>query len=463
MQKEIQELFAETNREFTAQVKKADWYNDLLMQNGYDPTDHISYASEHWAKAGFGDTADEAGLAARYMRGTSDAATVGNFNQVEQHFKNSFHSIAEQRQNLETSFRATAGKFKALMETVPGTQLAVPQLEVFKILRKTSDNAVIIRRIKLRFGVNIGDTDATALKKYFQDLDGFSPGIYVGKRESSILGMNHNGALTMDFEGLGAENIHAVAKAMARSSVESPDVRQAIIQVRGSEADVTARFKAKQNSITGALEHHAERIQFSGDDGNLLLRAKPSVASIDSIVSDLARNPDGAAVRSVVIGPTSNVTIASDLSTHGETVLKAMKESSDSLEGVVPHAILKGLVMTADMTQPSTIRLVFALSNDSRMALSHLPVSERSQFISRVEQAFLKALKVKEIEDFHYQSGGVRWVNPLSAVPQGQWIWEKYPTYGKTHASGLSWLAISFTRARNGEGASSPQTLVISS
>jgi hypothetical protein len=140
-------------------------------------------------------------------------------------------------------------------------------LEVFAEARKAKTAADLRSGIQnLTGGARVEGEVAARVLEYIRAVDEFSPNMLVAKRELLTIHDAPHGAISIDFIGLGAENIQGTAKAL----IEARDLDDAVRLARLEEREVTRRFNARKSLVErAALEFFGAQasVRFSGDDG----------------------------------------------------------------------------------------------------------------------------------------------------------------------------------------------------
>lgn len=362
---QLQRVLKETNDEFISQLKSSD----VLK---------IADQPEDWFRAGIGNSADEANLAARYSR---------------QSEKNELQSF--QRDGFKTAMQRKLDQIEvqrqSLRKEVEGTDLLdgnTFHTDVYDIVRKgKGDTAQVEASLKSRFALQSLPTGTVKkLTAYVEAADEFSPGIFIAKREVAHLNNASQGGLSADIIGLGAANLKGTAEALAGSS----NLSKALQSTRSAEKKVTIHFTEQKKYFEKVLaESVAEgklKSLCSGDDC-VAVAVKPlNVDEKNRILKGLATSqysgsyrlafiPDG-----VKIPETRNA-----LANHGESIEKILRQS---LGASMEPRKLKGLTFGVDMRTQNLNQgdLKLLMGEASGVRLSE---QERQ----RIQQAFTEAVK----------------------------------------------------------------------
>ena len=322
----LQQIFKETNQEFAQFLKL-----QKVVRDGDASTD--------WFRAGVGQSAEQANVAARYSRSQADNIVQSYAQEnLSGDLTSKLMNVEKSRQNLRTSLNGTS--------VLEGNTL---NSDAFDIVRKNMGNDdKIAAALKDRFALtNIPSSTVKELQTYVKSTDEFSPGIFVPQREVAHLNDAVQGGFSADVIGLGASNIKGTAEALSKSS----NLDQALIETRKAEKSVTVEFKAQkkffEDTVTKAVDPGKIRTVCSGDDC-VAIAVKPlNDTDKKKILTALADSKYSGKFRlAFVPDGVTDIATRNVLSTHGESVEKLLRAS---LSSVMEPRKLQGLTFGLDM------------------------------------------------------------------------------------------------------------------
>lgn len=339
-------------------------------------------SSKEWFKMGVGTVADEASAAARFARTQSGHSGVTHFSskEVQRGLKNMF-SKSQKLGNEITAELANTG-----MVELTSNGKKILKTDVFEILRKAEHHDDVASGLKKRFGLaELPKETVAKLVEYSKSVDQFSPSLHIAKREVATLDAAEFGGFSVDFVGLGAQNLHGVAAALA----DADNLSSVLTKARQAEKNVTTNFSKMKNSIRevseGTLGEKLKTI-CSGDDCVGLPVAPLLDGEKQILINKIANQQQGSRVRMSFIQPgIKNHEARTQIATHGETIEKYLRSR---LEGEIDPKRLKGLLFAVDM-QTTNIG-----SGNARLLTGHsdtltLSTAEKK----KISEAFTKALK----------------------------------------------------------------------
>lgn len=336
LEKRMQDVFKKTNDEFSAYLKKQE------IIRAADP-------AETWFRAGWGRSADQANLSARYSRQqTENSLQLFDSAELQKSMNAKINKIESQRQELSHELGHTSVIREGTLDE-----------DAFDIVRKSGgDNAQMKERLKNRFALSeISDSTIEKIRTYSREVDEFSPGIYVERREFASLDGAAKGGLSADMIGLGAANQRGTAEALATSFAKGSSGSEkqslleiALVEARNSEKLVTREFlqqkKVFENTLNGTLPKKVETI-CSGDDCVGILTGRITKAEKNKVVTELAKTRFAGKYRLAFVGDAVKDPLARNaLATSGEAIEKNLRTS---LSSVIEPRKLKGLTFAADM------------------------------------------------------------------------------------------------------------------
>lgn len=376
---ELQSLYARVSQRFDREVREAVDI-DLSTEN-----------PAGWFSAGSGQSADQAGLAARQSRNLDRSVhQVRNFNEVTPLLSELRESIEISRLALQREFVGTPLN-RLIQEEREG--VFMPTLEVFEVMRKNMTSSldhlseVFIRR----FNVDISHEQLQTLKNYIRDVDRFSPGIWIEERTLANLDLAEYGGFSVDFKGLGAQNIRQVA--LDLSHVDDP-IDASIRRLREGEGRVTDLFSEGRNGFVELMRRELDRMevsfvhQCSGDDC-VFLPSRPLSEREQRVIADAMSsqvNPSNQRVS--FIPPGIRPEYRSELAVHGELIEKNVRS--------LVEGYLDGMITPEVMGQVSlAVRMPTTLGQGSPQLISATSdsISTAPHFQESLERAFTLAIR----------------------------------------------------------------------
>lgn len=365
IEEQLEKVFDKTNADFNKKLKESD-----ALKSGTK--------TEDWFRAGIGNSADEANMAARYSR-QLDKNEVQSFRKdgLKTTMQQKITSLEKQRQELRTEVSGTG-----LLDGKTFDQ------DVFDIVRKgKGDTAQVKQALKNRYALSdISSGTVQKLQSYVNATDEFSPGIYIPKREIAHLNAADQGGLSVDIIGLGSANLKGTAEALAASS----SVNKALETTRAAEKAVTKKFndqkKQFEDVLTRAVPSGKLKSLCSGDDC-VAVAVKPlNQTEKQDILKGLANTDYSGSYRLAFIPDgVRNVSARNALANHGESVEKILRQS---LGSEMEPRKLKGLTFGVDMrTQNLNEGSVKLLMGEAKGV--NLTANERR----RIQEAFKEAIQ----------------------------------------------------------------------
>ncbi|AFY00987.1 hypothetical protein Bdt_1288 [Bdellovibrio bacteriovorus str. Tiberius] len=362
---QLKAVFDKTNADFNKKLKESD-----ALAAGTK--------TEDWFRAGIGNSADEANMAARYSR-QLDKNEMQSFSQggLKTTMQQKLTGLEKQRVELRREVGGTS--------MVDGNTF---DQDVFDIVRKgKGDTAQVQQALKNRYALSEVSTGTVQkLQSYVNATDEFSPGIYIAKREIAHLNAADQGGLSVDIIGLGSANLKGTAEALASSS----NVNKALESTRAAEKAVTRKFndqkKQFEDVLTRAVPSGKLKSLCSGDDC-VAVAVKPlNQAEKQDILKGLANTDYSGSYRLAFIPDgVQNVSARNALANHGESVEKILRQS---LGSEMEPRKLKGLTFGVDMRTQNlnegSVKLLMGEANGV-----NLTAHERK----RIQEAFKAAIQ----------------------------------------------------------------------
>jgi predicted RNA-binding protein YlxR (DUF448 family) len=293
----IQSAYVEANRRFRASpvLSQITRPNDLTGQ---------------WFYMGIGRTPDQAALAARYARNGGGPFHLSYF--WDQKVRD---GLAEKLKNAKDQHAAILRSFG--WASIP--------LDVYTVSRKSATALKLLDALKLLYpGATYTEAQAQMILDFANLADEFSPSMLIAKREILTIHDAPFGALSMDFIGLGAENLEATAQAL----IEGRDLEEAVRLSRVKEREVTRRFFERKALIAQVVtEFFAGRVslRFSGDDGVIIPEVEFLLREQLYLLNRLSQLFPRPFMRMAAINKDGAATQASELITHAESIEKKLR------------------------------------------------------------------------------------------------------------------------------------------
>lgn len=260
-------LYQKTNKEFVKELQERNITKKLPPSTG-DVGDVSS-----WFKSGSGKSSIEANLAARNIRNTENAQRTATFRAEAQKIKTRITEI----NNLGKLFNYQRLIDAKIIERLPNGNTVLSK-DVIEIIRKErlvghKDKTILYQAIqnKIRqiYQSPINENMAKNMVQYYEKIDSLSPPIYASSRVSINLAQAKHGIVSVDFAGLGAENIYQQMKTI---SITNPNQRieKTIAEIEKSVDTVTVKMnqaKKEFNDIIRSIDTAPTSTRFSGDDG----------------------------------------------------------------------------------------------------------------------------------------------------------------------------------------------------
>ncbi len=359
----LRKVFQDTNDEFAAYLK-----TEKIVRDTDAPAD--------WFRAGLGQSAEQANIAARYSR-QETANELQNYAQakITTELTSKLKAVESSRQSLRSELAQTS--------MVDGNTL---HADVFDIVRKNAGNdKVLTDTLKQRFGLaTLPSSTVKNLRTYVKASDEFSPGIFVPKREVANLNDAAMGGFSADVIGLGASNMKGTAEALSRSK----NIDQVLEEARKAEKTVTAEFQAQKKYFEQAVRKSVApgklKTVCSGDDC-VAIAVKPlSETDKKKILDNLADSAYSGKFRLAFISDgIADVSARNMLSTHGESVEKLLRASLNSvMEPRKMRGLTFGLDMRTQTVNSGSVKLIIGEAPGV-----HLTTQERSLIQKKFERS----------------------------------------------------------------------------
>jgi hypothetical protein len=376
MTKELERVFLKSNNDLSKELRDSQ----LIRAKGAErPQDE----PELWFRAGLGETADQANMAARYSRIHSNPS-LQSFNDPKLH--QTLSSTLNEAKSLHQEL-AKNPKLLGLHELNPKSNTPAFRSELYDLSRKSASPEELQNKLERYYGVKLTVDEARELKKYTDSIDRFSASLHLEKRQIPTVEGAKEGALSLDFAGLGGENLKHTADGLFKSQ----NLEEAIKQSRLAEQRVTQIFETRKKERTQIISNYLSdkkglkdlKIQCSGDDCIAIFPSRISLKDQRELIQRLSRTDQPAGVRVSFVGDkVSSPTDRALLANHGETLEKYTREALQSqIDSEKLRRITLGVVMQGDKAGQGPVRL---LIGNSQVKLT-------PDELARLEQAFQQA------------------------------------------------------------------------
>lgn len=341
---ELNLIIKDSNIEFAKKVRELNLHPKLKKEK-----------IETWFSSGFGETADQAGIAARESRNVArikndHPITTIDFKSIKSKLQDHVEIVEENRFLLVSDFSRTEAGRK-LLETVPDTNQKVFTREVFEALRKGDVQAISI--LDKKYGVKLNKVQQDALLNYYHGVDKLAPGIWIPERVVANLDDAVAGGFSADFAGMGAANIEQVAKDLATHKGSVDDL---IASIRKGEDKVTREFESKKtlfnDQVQATMGKLGEKsiVKCSGDDCVSLVRTSLNIKKKKEIIGDLMMKTSPSSMRLSFIPPGIPKALRSKIAVAGEMIEKELRKSVTNLSSNgVPPEKMKNVMLALDM------------------------------------------------------------------------------------------------------------------
>lgn len=354
LQQRLNKILKETNQEFSDSVTKSGFVQ---------ASDH----PENWFRAGYGETADQASLAARFSRQNADNTLQSYMaSDMKSTMTMKVRAVESARSQLQSELGHTA-----LME---GSGKKILSSDAIDILKKNgSDVAKSQADLKNRFGLSeLSETSVRKMQSYVKSVDEFSPSIHIAQREVSHLDEAAFGGLSADMTGMGSKNLNATAKALS----DSKTLDEALVQTRKSEKTITEKFNQQKETFQNVLKDVVgkDRIKTvcSGDDCTAIPKQVLSETEKERILQKLTDAGYSSEFRLAFIPENvADTTARSQLAVHGESIEKALRKNlADKMEPAKLKGVVFGVDMKTNKLNQGSVKLITATSSQVRLTAS---------------------------------------------------------------------------------------------
>lgn len=335
---------------------------------------------ESWFRMGIGQSEIQAALAAR------DARDYGGENGVsffwDPAVKNRFDAKLKQIKELHETIVSRLRGTELLVRDHKWTTL---RLDVFAAARQATEQT-FFSVLKETFPLEPLDQEiADIIFHYTKIADEFSPSILIAKRELLTIHDAPYGAISLDFIGLGAENLRATARAL----IKSKNLDDAVRLTRVFEREVTQVFNQRKEWVRKSVTDYFEgqvNIRFSGDDCIITPQREVTMRDQLFLIQKLARLLSRPYFRMAVINAAGAAAPeSSQLITHGESMEKALRQI---LRGKIGNESLNNISLQTFIPDTGRKRQVFLILAAKKTL--------RAEEVNAILTAFSTAVKVVE-------------------------------------------------------------------
>jgi len=383
-----------------------------------------------WQLAGFGSTADEAGISARFARVQFPLFAKGEplaqeFEKIAPLLKKRLDEIESHRSYVQRVLpkdgrillpvrtRSTKGEPTRYVLSPEAIQIlrAVEDKNSFdKYINKLQD------RLTRAFGTEVTKEQTLAIQEYYRLADTFTLSLLQPSSARLPYESAHKGLVSVDFSGLGAKNTAATMEALLPSAAkksESEYVQNILVQSKKNQDEVTRRFVERKQVLeaNGMVINPDGKMYFSGDDGIFAptqeLSPKDKLAFLDRV--SRSDSPSGSrivflnaefknkgrlsgALRESLIGRAERIEKQLRIQLERPELLQPLQETNIAVD-LVPWNSKTGMV-----------DIILSGPGSKNLALK-----------AAVEREFRKIMNLPQIEGgMRFDAGAVQ-VNPLSA------------------------------------------------
>jgi hypothetical protein len=165
---------------------------------------------------------------------------------------------------------------------------------------------------------------AAKIREFSRLANEFKPPLFIKDREKLHVSAAPFGAISLDFLGLGAENIRATAQAL----ISAKNLDEALSLARINEQEVTRTFKENQKLIRDEFQtffNGRVSVRFSGDDGIVIPQVEILHSDLIRFLERLSNKFPIPFFRMTLITKDGAAGNSSDLITQGEAVEKNLR------------------------------------------------------------------------------------------------------------------------------------------
>jgi hypothetical protein len=276
-EKMFNEAYKKAVSDFTHEFNELN-LNSLIKTR----TDDIAHP-ERWFLAGSGDEAIEANMAARGARTLSEEKKIaGDHLKYRDHIDQMDNDMREVERIRQTFNKNTDLLKLDVLEKLENGNL-IPTKKMINILRKykvgdfQNDELylkAIQKKTKQIFGKELDSDTIKTLSEYQRKVDAFSPPLFIRESVEIKLEQAEAGIVSVDFTGIGVDNIYQQMKALASVNYQEVNkakmLKEAFGKLDSHVDEVTEEMiKAKRyfSELIQNINGRKAKPLFSGDDG----------------------------------------------------------------------------------------------------------------------------------------------------------------------------------------------------
>jgi hypothetical protein len=354
--------------------------------------------------SGYGQTFDQAGTARKMDKEMTPDRSVNegrggrDFNDpdVQENHRVRFQQTEMLREGFENKLGDTA-----LMRMDPQSGKKIPVRDLYTVLKKSDDPAVLKREIKKRFNVDVDENTAANLKEYSRLMNDQSPNLVPAvNRESATLVDAEFGGISSDTVAMNTRNLEATSIGAARAT----DNINSLSTIRQEEQKVTGWLNNQVNPEYRDIAQKTtkpEKVLISGDEKKVQFKQASSLEKAKSTIfgkpvneeklKDFVRAhaaDDPSLQRHTYIQPGVPRDMRDPMTEHGHTVQKYLMEILEDTSALTPDQLknMNGLIMMDSKT----------INNGGiSIIIGQKPGTPKftAEETSKIRNAFLEAIK----------------------------------------------------------------------
>lgn len=294
------QIYKKSNDEFALDFSKKEM-SKLIPPR----TDELGDVKS-WFLAGAGSDPLEANMASRASRNLKERGqSVALFKSHTELLSKELSEIEQLRLGLTQNKKVMTDK---IFDPLPNAN-AIPSKAMINIMRKVKPSdfenigeylAVIKKKGREQFGVDLDDATVMSLTQYFKKVDSLSPPLFSAERVLLDLGSANNGIVSVDFAGIGVDNIYQQMKALAEVDLKKSAPEASLQKAFQKMQSGVDQVSEEMNQAKKYFAHEMQKIEkspksqtlFSGDDGIHMPSAALTHKQKLSLVKELAASPD---------------------------------------------------------------------------------------------------------------------------------------------------------------------------
>jgi hypothetical protein len=302
-QKMLAELYKKSNEEFFADPLMKQVRKEL------PPRSDALVDPATWFLSGAGDNALEANMAARAAR--KDVGSTLKPPAMSR-FKEHVAALSKEVDGIEATRKALSSDKRLLEKRILETTengTVIPSKSMIGVLRKIKPSdfqteeeflAKISSKTQELFGEKLDQKTARSLAEYFHRVDALSPPLFSSERVAIDLKEAGKGIVSIDFAGIGVDNVYEQMKALTEVSSKGTaekKLHSSFKKMQGGVNEVTRQMEEAKDVFRSAIAKvdnvEKKAPKFSGDDGIFMPGNKKwTDADKSSLVQHLAESKD---------------------------------------------------------------------------------------------------------------------------------------------------------------------------